>query len=162
MNDGSSEVAGGTCLLLPFLWGGNSFKTCSFQSGCQSHSIGGRRGPQSLQGQARARHGGGEWACYCRTSPLKIPSRRNWECPSGSPGPWLSSCHFLYSNPQKFPISFFIKLNLLLPTCKAPLSWCILPRIPSSRSPPNPTLSFSSLFTLPKHTVYFTGFDQKV
>lgn len=125
-------------------------------------ALGGRRGPQSLQGQARARHGGGEWACYCRTSPLKIPSRRNWECPSGSPGPYLSSCHFLYSNPQKFPISFFIKLNLLLPTCKTPLSWYILPRIPSSRSPPNPTLSFSSLFTLPKHTVYFTGFDQKV
>lgn len=29
----------------------------------------GRRGPQNLQGQARARHGGGEWAYYAESIP---------------------------------------------------------------------------------------------
>lgn len=73
-------MAGGTCLLLNFLWGGNSFKTCSFQSGCQSHSTwgggalergGGVEGCSLGISEDRLEpgSGGGEWACLLEPSP---------------------------------------------------------------------------------------------
>lgn len=82
-NVGSSEVAGGTCLLLNFLWGGNSFKTCSFQSGCQSHSMMEGEGHlASPKDRLEPRGGSAEWACLAETVFLKISPRCNREFPS--------------------------------------------------------------------------------
>lgn len=135
-NVGSSEVAGGTCLLLNFLWGGNSFKTCSFQSGCQSHNMVKGEGPlASPKDRLEPRGGGAEWARLAETVFLKMSPRCNRVM---SPDPptavlWSGSqfpCHCLYWNPQKFPISFFTKLSLLFLICKnSPQPGCILSRI---------------------------------